>query len=92
MIRSLINRGETTAALAAIERTTAIGGLPGPTVRQLETVRSWLLVMAGRVPPAAERDAMMARFVAAGDQDAQASALSTVACAAYLSGRPGGRP
>jgi DNA-binding CsgD family transcriptional regulator len=88
LIRSLINRGETTAALAAIGRTTAIAGLPAATLRQLETVRSWLLVLAGRVPPAADRNAMLARFAAAGDQDAQASALSTDACAAYLSGRP----
>jgi hypothetical protein len=88
LIRSLINRGETTAALATIERTVAIGGLPGATVRQLEALRSWLLVMAGRPPSAAELDAMMARFVAAGDQDAQASLLSTFAGAAFLGGRP----
>ena len=88
LIRSLANRAETAAALAAIERTTAIAGLPGATLRQLEAVRSWLLVLAGRVPPAAERDALMARFVAAGDQDAQASMLSTDACAAFLAGHP----
>jgi DNA-binding CsgD family transcriptional regulator len=89
LIRSLINRAETAAALATIERTMGIGGLPGATVRQLEALRSWLLVMAGRVPPAAELDAMMVRFVAAGDQDARASLLSTFAGAAFLAGRPG---
>jgi DNA-binding CsgD family transcriptional regulator len=88
LIRSLINRAETGAALATIERTMGIGGLPGATVRQLEALRWWLLVMAGRVPPAAELDAMMVRFVAAGDQDAQASLLSTFAGAAFLAGRP----
>ena len=88
LIRSLINRGETAAALATTERTMAIGGLPGATLRQLEALRSWLLVMAGQVPPAAELDAMMARFVAAGDQDARASLLSTFAGAAFLAGRP----
>jgi DNA-binding NarL/FixJ family response regulator len=89
LIRSLINRGEKAAALTTIERTAAIGSLPGATVRRLEALRSWLLVMAGQVPPAAEQDAMMARFVAAGDQDAQASLLSTSASTAFLAGRPG---
>ena len=88
LIRSLANRAETTAALAAIERTTAITGLPGGILRQLETTRSWLLALAGQAPPAAELDAMMARFVAAGDKDAQASLLTTFACTAFLSGRP----
>jgi len=88
LIRSLINRAETAAALAAIERTVAIGGLPAATARQLAALRSWLLVMSGQVPPTAELDAMMARFVAAGDQDARASLLSTFAGAAFLAGRP----
>jgi hypothetical protein len=83
-----MNRGETTAALAAIGQTTGIAGLPGATLRQLETVRSWLLVLAGQAPPAAELDAMMARFVAAGDKDAEASLLATVASIAFLSGDP----
>ena len=68
LIRSLFNRADTTAALAVIERTAAIAGLPGATVRQLEGTRAWLLAQAGQAPPAAELDAMMARFVAAGDQ------------------------
>jgi DNA-binding NarL/FixJ family response regulator len=88
LIRSLVNQAQTAAALAAIERTTAIAGLPGAVVRQLEATQSWLLVLAGQVPPAADLDAMMARFVAAGDQDAQASLLSALAGAAFLSGRP----
>jgi len=88
LIRSLMNRGETAAALAAIGQTTGIAGLPGATLRQLEAVRSWLLVLAGRAPPAAELDEMMARFAAAGDKDAQASVLSTIASVAFLSGHP----
>jgi DNA-binding CsgD family transcriptional regulator len=87
LIRSLINRADTTAALAAIEQTTAIAGLPGPALRQLEATRAWLLVVAGQPPPNAELDAMMARFVAAGDTDAQANLLATFACTALLSDR-----
>ena len=88
LIRSLINRADTAAALAVIERTAAIAGLPAATVRQLEGTRAWLLAQAGQGLPAAELDAMMARFVAAGDQDAQANLLTSVACTAFLAGRP----
>ncbi len=88
LIRSLFNRADTTAALEVIGRTAAIAGLPAGTVRQLEGTRSWLLVQAGRAPPAAELDAMMARYAAAGDQDAQANLLTTIAFAAFLAGRP----
>jgi DNA-binding CsgD family transcriptional regulator len=88
LIRSLMNRGETAAALAAIGQTTGIAGLPGGTFRQLEAVRSWLLVLAGQAQPAAELDAMMARYAAAGDKDAQASVLASIASVAFLSGRP----
>jgi DNA-binding CsgD family transcriptional regulator len=87
LIRSLMNRAETAAALAAIGQTTGIAGLPGGPLRQLEAVRSWLLVLAGQVPLAAELDTMMARFAAAGDKDAQASVLATAASVAFLSGR-----
>ena len=88
LIRSLMNRADITAALEVIERTAAIAGLPAATVRQLEGTRAWLLVLAGQGQPAAELDAMMARFVAAGDNDAQANLLATVACTAFLAGRP----
>ena len=88
LIRSLINRADTTAALEVIEGTAAIAGLPAATVRQLEGTRAWLLVLAGQGLPAAELDAMMARYVVAGDQDAQANLLAAVACTAFLSGRP----
>ena len=88
LIRSLMNRADITAALEVIERTAAIAGLPAATVRQLEGSRAWLLVLAGQGQPAAELDAMMARFVAAGDQDAQANLLATVACTAFEAGRP----
>ena len=89
LIRSLFNRADTTAALEVIGRTAAIAGLPAGTVRQLEGTRSWLLVQAGRAPPAAELDAMMARYAAAGDQDAQANLLTTIAFTAFLAGHPG---
>ena len=88
LIRSLINRADTMAALEVIEGTAAIAGLPAATVRQLEGTRAWLLVLAGQGLPAAELDAMMARYVVAGDQDAQANLLAAVACTAFLSGRP----
>ena len=88
LIRSLANRGEVAAALAVIERTVVIAGLPDATRRQLEGTRAWMLVQAGQAPPAAELDAMMARYIAAGDQDAQANLLATVACTAFLAGRP----
>jgi DNA-binding CsgD family transcriptional regulator len=88
LIRSLMNRAETAAALAAIGRTAAIAGLPAATVRQLEGTRAWLLVLAGQGPPAVELDAMMARYVAAGDQDARVNLLASVACTAFLAGRP----
>jgi hypothetical protein len=88
MIRSLMNRGDVAAALAAIEQTADIAGLPEAALRQLETTRAWLLALAGRIQPAAELDAMMARFVSAGDRAAQASVLATSATAAFLSGRP----
>ncbi len=88
LIRSLMNRAETAAALAVIGRTAAITGLPGATVRQLEATRAWLLILAGQGLPAAELDAMMTRFAAADDQDAQANLLSSVACTAFLAGRP----
>ena len=88
LIRSLMNRADTAAALEVIERTAAIAGLPAATVRQLQGTRAWLLVLAGQGPPAAELDAMTARFAAAGDKDAQANLLASVACTAFLAGRP----
>jgi DNA-binding CsgD family transcriptional regulator len=87
LIRSLMNRAEVTAALAVIEQTIVIPSMPAAAVRQLEGTRVWLLVLAGRGPPAAELDALMARFTAAGDSDAQASVLSSAACTAFLAGR-----
>ncbi len=88
LIRSLANRADITATLTVIDRTTAIPGLRGASRRQLEGTRAFLLAQAGQPPPGAELDAMMARYVAAGDHDAQANLLSTFACAAFLSGRP----
>ena len=87
LIRSLSNRADVAAALEVIESTAAIPGLPVPAVRQLQGTRSWMLAQAGRPVPAAELDAMLASYVAAGDTDAQASALATAALAAFLAGR-----
>ncbi|MGH3187200.1 MAG: hypothetical protein ACRDOL_08085 [Streptosporangiaceae bacterium] len=88
LIRSLANRADLTSALAVIDRTAAIAGLPSATRRQLQGTRVFLLAQAGQPPPADELDAMMARFTAAGDKDAQANLLATVALSAFLSGRP----
>jgi DNA-binding CsgD family transcriptional regulator len=88
LIRSLMNRADVTAALDVIGRTAAIAGLPGAIVRQLEGTRAWLLILAGQGLPAAELDAMLARFAAAGDTDAQANLLASIACTAFLAGRP----
>ncbi len=88
LIRSLANRADLSAVLAVIDRTIAIAALPDATRRQLEGTRAFLLAQAGQPPPAAELDAMMARYLAAGDRDAQANLLATFACAAFLSGRP----
>jgi DNA-binding CsgD family transcriptional regulator len=88
LIRSLVNRADVTAALEVIERTAGIAGLPAAAVGQLEGTRAWLLVLAGQGLAAAELDAMMARYAAAGDQDAQASLLTAIAFTAFLADRP----
>ncbi len=88
LIRSLMNRADTTAALQVIERTAAVAGLPAAALGQLEGSRAWLLVQAGQGLPPAELDAIMARYIAAGDQDAQANLLTTIAFTAFLAGRP----
>jgi DNA-binding CsgD family transcriptional regulator len=87
LIRSLTNRADLGTVLAVMDRTVAIAGLPDPTRRQLEGSRAFLLAQAGQPPAAAELDAMMARFTAAGDKDAQANLLATFALSAFLSGR-----
>jgi hypothetical protein len=87
LIRSLVNRAATTAAQAAIEHTITIPGVPGAARRQLEALRAWLLIMSGQPLPGSELDALMARFTAAGDRDAQASLLSAYTGTAFLSGR-----
>jgi DNA-binding CsgD family transcriptional regulator len=88
LIRSLFNRADVAAALAVIERTAAIAGLSAAAIRMLEGTRAWLLVQAGQGLPAGELDAMMARFVAEGDQDAQAGILATIAFTAFRAGHP----
>ncbi len=85
---SLCNRADVAAALEVIESTAAIADLPASAARQLQATRAWLLAQAGRPVPAAELDAMMAGYVAAGDKDAQANLLATVALTAFLAGRP----
>jgi DNA-binding CsgD family transcriptional regulator len=88
LIRSLINQADLTTVLAVMDRTIAIAGLPDATRRQLEGSRAFLLTQAGQPPPAAELDAMMARFTAAGDRDAQANLLATFALSAFHAGHP----
>ena len=88
LVRSLINRADTNAALQTIGRTLAVAGLPAGAARLLEVTRAWLQVLTGQPAPVAEQDAMLARCAAAGDGDAQASMLSTLACTAFLAGDP----
>ena len=88
LIRSLINRADVPAALAAIESTLAVPGLPGPAARELETIRAWLLGMVGEPLPAAELDALVARYTAAGDIDARVSLMGTTALSEFLAGHP----
>jgi DNA-binding CsgD family transcriptional regulator len=88
LIRSLINRADVAAALTAIDASLAVSGLPGPVTRQLESIRTWVQAMVGEPPPAAELDALQARFAAAGDLDAEVSLMGTVACAQFLAGHP----
>jgi DNA-binding CsgD family transcriptional regulator/tetratricopeptide (TPR) repeat protein len=88
LLRSLNNRADVAAGLAAFDRTLAIDGLPDAARRQLEGSRAFLLAQAGRAPAVAEQDAMMARFTAAGDKDAQANLLGTMAISAFLDGHP----
>jgi DNA-binding CsgD family transcriptional regulator len=88
LIRSLINRADVSAALAAIESTLAVPGLPGPAASELETIRAWLLGMVGQPLAAAELDALVARYTAAGDIDAQVSLMGTTALSEFLAGHP----
>jgi DNA-binding CsgD family transcriptional regulator len=88
LIRSLINRADVPAALAAIKASLAVPGLPGPAARQLESIRAFVLTTAGEPLPASEADALMARFTAAGDLDAEVSMAGTAATAEYLAGHP----
>jgi DNA-binding CsgD family transcriptional regulator len=88
LIRSLINRADVPAALAAIEASLAVPGLPGPAARQLESIRAFVLTMVGDPLPPVEVDALIARFTAAGDLDAEVSMAGAAANAEYLAGRP----
>ncbi len=88
LLRSLNNRADVAGGLAAFDRTLAISGLPDATRRQVEGSRAFLLAQAGRAPSGAEQDAMMARFIAAGDKNAQANLMATMAVSAFLAGRP----
>jgi DNA-binding CsgD family transcriptional regulator len=86
MIRSLTNRGAVVAGQEVLEHTMTIPGLPDATHRELEAQRAWLLFMAGRPLPATELDAMLTRFAAAADPNAQATLLTARAGSAFLSG------
>ena len=86
LIRSLVNRADVDGSLAAIDRTAAIPGLPPPVLAQMDALRSWVRLLDGELPTAAEGEALLSRFVAAADTDAQAAQLNTLACVAYLAG------
>ncbi|HXP58399.1 MAG TPA: LuxR C-terminal-related transcriptional regulator [Streptosporangiaceae bacterium] len=88
LISSLFNRADVPAALEVMDSTIAIPGLPSPTVRRLRANRASLLALAGRPLPDAELEAMLAGYVAAGDTDAQATQLATLAIGAFLAGHP----
>ncbi|HEY2278551.1 MAG TPA: LuxR C-terminal-related transcriptional regulator [Streptosporangiaceae bacterium] len=88
LILSLSNRADVGAALQALESTAAIPGLPDPIARRLQANRANLLAVAGQPLPTAELAAMLAGYVAVADADAQASALTASALAAFLAGRP----
>jgi DNA-binding CsgD family transcriptional regulator len=88
LILSLTIRADVATALRVMESTAAIPGLPGPAARRLQANRASLLALAGRPPPAAELEAMLAGYVVAGDTDAQVNLLGTMALTAFLGGRP----
>src|SRR6201996_2522321 len=88
LISSLFNRADVPAALEVMDSTIAIPGLPSPTVRRLRANRASLLALTGRPLPDAELEAMLAGYVAAGDTDAQATQLATLAIGAFLAGHP----
>ena len=61
MIRSLVNRADVDGSLAAIDRTTAIPGLPLPVRGQLDALRFWVRLLDGDLPTAAEGEALLSR-------------------------------
>jgi DNA-binding CsgD family transcriptional regulator len=85
LIRSLVNRADIDGSLAAIDRTTAIPGLPQPIRAQMEALRGWVRLLDGALPDPAEGEIVLGRFVAAGDTEAESAHLTTLACAAFLS-------
>ena len=87
LIRSLVNRADIGGALAAIDRTTAIPGLPPQVRAQLDALRCWVRLLDGNLPTPAEGETMLGRFVAAADTEAQSALLTTLACTAYLTAR-----
>ena len=83
-IRALINRGDVAEALAAIDATLALPGLPPPVARELAQVRCWVLLLDGRTAAALDGAAELRR-----DGDAVPPGLrTTLACAEYLQARP----
>src|SRR5262249_25134366 len=89
-LRSLINRGNTAAALVEIANLLAVPGLPPPVWRELSSVRCWVLLLDGQLHQAeAETAALLgaAPGPAARRERLRSLALAR-ACAAWLHGRP----
>jgi hypothetical protein len=85
LLRSLVNRAETTSALEVIERILARPAIPSETRHAAQTQREWLLLLLGQ-DRSAGFDEALARYRAAGDAVAQAAQLSTIAVWWHLSG------
>jgi len=51
-IRALVNRADTGGSLATIDAALATPGLPPPVATALAQLRSWVLLMDGRLGPA----------------------------------------
>jgi len=87
-LRSLINRGNTTAALVEIANLLARPGLPPPVCRELSGLRCWVLLLDGQLNQAEAETAVL--LAAAPGTAARRETLRSLAiaraCAAWLHG------
>ena len=84
-IRALINRADTAESLATIDAALATPGLPPPVALALAQLRSWVLLMDGRLGPAV---AEAQHWRATEGDGTSSAAYLTLAHAAFLHGRP----